>query len=171
MSRAALGPAALFANAADDEPVAGDAEMMLVGDLIAKLDELFVLELEQPITLGAVEMIVLRIAVVVFINGAAVEDKFAQESRIDEFRQRAINGRTADMARLPAGRQLLHELIGVEMLVPREDVLDQRQPLLRDPHAATLEEFDEPVAWREGDRNGAEGFIGCGHGSVAETAY
>ena len=127
--------------------------------------QLLVLEFEQPVALRAVEMVVLGIAVVVLIDGPAVEDELAEQARIDEFAERAIDGRPADVPRVPAGRELLHELVGVEMLVPREDVLDQGQPLLRDAHAAALQILDEPVAGRERNGNVAERSL-IGHGGT-----
>jgi hypothetical protein len=162
---AALRPAAFLADAADDEPVARDAEAVLLGDFVAQLEQLVVLELEELVALGAVEMVVLGIAVVMLIDAAAVEHELAEEPRIDKLAQRAIDGRPADVPFLSARRKLLHELVGIEMLVPREDVIDERQPLLRDAHAAALQVFDEPLAWGRGDGNVAQGGL-VGHGAI-----
>ena len=115
--------AAVVANAADDQAVAGDAEAVLASDFIAQLEQLVILELEELVALRAVEVVVLGIAVVVLIDAAAVKDEFSQQSRIDKLGQCAINGGPADVAGLPAGGELLHELVGIEMLVPGEDVL------------------------------------------------
>lgn len=146
---------ALFANARDDQPVASDAEAMFAGHFVAQFDELLVLEFEQPVALRAVEMVVLRVAVVVFIDGSTVEDELAKEPRIDEFPQRPIDGRPADVPLAAAGGKLFHELVGVEMLVPRENVIHQGQPLLRHPHAAALQVFHEPIAGSGRDGNTA----------------
>ncbi len=160
--RAALGLAALLADAGDDQAVAGDAKLVLAGHLVAQFDEVFVLELQQPVALGAMEMIVLGIAVIVLINGTAVEDELAQQPRIDELAERAIDGRSADVPLLAAAGKLLHELIGIEMLMPREDLLDQCQPLLRDAHVAALQVFDKPLAGREGDGHATQRIL-IGH--------
>jgi hypothetical protein len=46
---------------------------MCPGDFVSMLEQFFALELEKAIALHAVQMIVLGIAVVVFIDAAAVE--------------------------------------------------------------------------------------------------
>lgn len=48
--------------------------------------------------------------------------------------------------------ELLHQLIGIEVLVSAENLIDQRQTLLRHAHPPALQEFDKPIARRE--RNG-----------------
>jgi len=58
--------------------------------------------------------------------------------------------------RLATARKLLHELVSVKMFVVREHMLDQRQPLLRHPHALALQVFDKAIARRKGDRNFAK---------------
>jgi len=77
MSCPPLGAAALLADAGDDQSVASDAKMMLSAQLVAKLLQFFVFEFEQLVALGAVKVVVLRIAVVVLVDGAAVEHEFA----------------------------------------------------------------------------------------------
>ncbi len=152
----AAGAGTFFADARDDQAVARHAEAVLAGHFVAQLDQLFVLEFEEPVALRAVEVVVLGIAVVVLIDGPAVEDELAQQARIDEFAERAIDGRPADVPFGPARRELLHELVGVEMLVSRKDVIDQGKPLLGHPHAAALEIFHEPVAGRKRDGDVAQ---------------
>ena len=58
-----------------------------------------------------------------------------------------------------AAGKLLHELVGVEMLVAGEDVIDEGQALLGHPHAAALEELDKAVARGEGDGDVAQGVV------------
>jgi hypothetical protein len=41
---------------------------------------------------------------------------------------------------------LLHELVGVEVLVMAENLIHKRQTLRRHPHSAALQEFDEAIA-------------------------
>ena len=153
MPGAALRSAALFANSADDEAVSADAKTVFLGDLVPQLEQLVVLELEELVALGAVKVIVLGVAVVVLIHGPAVEHELAQESRIDELSERPIHRRAAYMPGLTRPGQLLHELIGVKMLVPREYMLHQCQPLLRHPHPAALQILNKPLARRKRDRN------------------
>jgi hypothetical protein len=153
VARAALGADAVFADAGDDEAMARDTKAVLAAKVVAKLLELFVLELEQLVALGAVEMVVLRVAVVVLIDRTAVEDELAEETRIDELAQRAIDGGPAHVPGLAARGELLDKLIRVEMLVPRKYVIDKGQTLLGDPHAAALKVLDEPIPRRESDGN------------------
>jgi hypothetical protein len=61
---------------------------------------------------------------------------------------------------------LLHELIGVEMLVMAEDMVHQPQSLRRHAHPAALQEFDKAVPRRQGNLHGAEG---VGHRALIET--
>ena len=157
MAGSALGTHTVPADAGDDQAMTSDTELVLAAEVVAKLLQLLVLKFKQFIALRAMEVIVLRIAVVVFVYRAPVEDEFAKETRIDEFAERAINGGAADMAGLAAIGQLLHELLGVKMLMTRENMFDEGQSLLGHAHTATLEIFDEAVARGKGDGDIAKG--------------
>lgn len=74
---AAAGFGAGFANAVDDQAMAGDAETMVAGDLIAEGDQFRALELEQLVALSAVEMVVLGIAIIVLVDTTAIEHELA----------------------------------------------------------------------------------------------
>jgi len=158
-----LGPGTVLADAVDNQAVAGDAEVVLAGNFVPQGDESLVLELQQPVALGAMEVVVLWIAVVMLIDGASVEHELPKQPRIHKLRQRPVDGRPADVTRLPGLWQLLHELVRVEVLVVAEDMVHQRQPLRRDPHAAALQELDEAVPRSEGNLHGTER-IGVRHG-------
>ena len=75
---AAFGADAVAADAGNDQTMTGNTELVLAAELVAKLLELLVLKFEQFVALGAMEVIVLRIAVVMLIDRAAIEDKLAQ---------------------------------------------------------------------------------------------
>jgi hypothetical protein len=94
-------------------------------------------------------MIVLRIAIVMLIDAPPIEHEPPQQTGIHELIQSAINGRATDMSWLARLGKLLHELLGIEMLVPTEDMLNEVLPLLRDPHSAALQELVEPLLRRE----------------------
>ena len=68
MAGAPFGTDAVATDAGDYQPVARDAELVLAAELVAKLLQLFVFEFEQLVALGAVKVIVLRIAIVVLID-------------------------------------------------------------------------------------------------------
>ena len=74
----ALRLATGFADARDDQPVAGDVKAVLLGHAIAQRNQLVALELDQLVATLAVEMIVLGIAVVVLVDGPAIQLELAQ---------------------------------------------------------------------------------------------
>jgi len=51
---------------------------MLAAQLVAKLLQFFILEFEQPIALGAMKMIVLRISIIMLIHRPAIKHELAQ---------------------------------------------------------------------------------------------
>ena len=103
-------------HAGNDHPVACHAESMLPGQLVPQRLQPLVFELEQPVALRAMEMVVLRVSVIVFVDRPPIEDEFPQQPRVHQFPQSAVDGRPAHVSRLPASGTLLHELVGVEML-------------------------------------------------------
>jgi hypothetical protein len=139
----------------DDQTVTSDAEFLFLGHAVAQFDEIVALEFEQPMALLAVEMVVLGIAVVVFVNGPAVQFEFPQQTGIHELGQGAIDGRTAYVSRFSLGGKLRNKLVGIEVLVMAEDILDQDPPLLGVPHPATLEVLRESLLRRKRDLNRA----------------
>lgn len=165
MAAVTLGGARL-ADAGNNKAVPSNSEAVLASDRFAKFGQLFTLELDQCVALLAIEVVVLGVAVVVFVNCAAAEGHFHQQPCLDEFVQCAIDGRSTDFAarflhdRIPL--EILHQLIGVEVLVPREDEVDQSPPLLRGPLPLALQIFLKPLLRRGRDLNFAEGKI-AGH--------
>ncbi len=79
--------------------------------------------------LCTVKVVVLRVAVVVLVNTSTVQLETSQESRIDKFFQSAINGRPRYVVGTPFPWELVHQLVGVEMLVVAEDSFNQETPL------------------------------------------
>ena len=80
------------------------------------------LKLDHLAALFAVQVLVLRIAVIVFVERPRSDLQPAQQARVDELGERAIDRRPAD-----ADAGLFHvvdELLGVEMVVLAEDVMD-----------------------------------------------
>src|SRR3954452_19891 len=70
--------AAVVAYAGDDQAVAGDAEIVFLGDGIAERLQFFAAELDELIADLTVEVVVLRVTVVVFVDGPAAEGHFAE---------------------------------------------------------------------------------------------
>ncbi len=86
-------------------------------------------------------MIVRRIPVIVFICGTVGEAKLAQQARVDQQSERAINRGAADAP--SRGLQLGDEFVGVEVFVRVENMTNQDTPWLGQLFAANLEEFAE----------------------------
>ena len=153
--------AAVVADAGDDQAVAGDAEVVLLGYGVADVRQFFAAEFDQLVAHLAVEMVVLRVAVVVLVNGPAAERHLPQQARFDQLVQRAIDRGPADFLVLVLAGVRVDEFIGIEMVVTLEDEIDQRPPLLRGPLAAALQILLEPLLRRERDLDFAEGeFVG-----------
>ena len=116
-------------------------------------------KLDQLVALRAVQVIVLRVAVVVFVNAPAAERHLPQQAGFDEFGQRPVDRRPADLLRADEFAQLGQQIVGVEMLVPGKHLLDDDPPLLRDPLPFALQIFFQTLHGRQGDFDGPERII------------
>lgn len=161
----ARGAAAIVADAEDDEAVAVDAELVFAGHRIANLPNLVAVKFDQFVALLAVQVIVLRIAVVVLVDGTAVERHFAQQARLDEFGEGTIDRGPADAVPVAIFLQLGQERFGIEMVVVTEDMFDDGLTLLRRPLAAALQKLLEPFKRRKCDFYLFEREI-VGHGRI-----
>lgn len=103
--------------------------------------------------LGAVKVIVLWVAVVVLIDGATVELKASKEPCINEFFECPVHSRPRYVVGAPFSRELVHQLIGVEMLVMAEDSFDQEASLFGISLSTALQVFLETLDWRHRDRH------------------
>lgn len=138
-ARFALLLHAVLADAADDQSMSRYAEALFAGDTVAQFDQFIALKLKELVAVDTVHVIVLRIAIIVFVNGATVEHEAAQQAGIDKLVERAIHGRTADVSWFAARWQLFDQGVGVEMLVAAEYVFNQKFALLGHAHAAALQ--------------------------------
>src|SRR6516225_2116199 len=84
------GAAAFGAETRDDEAVAGGAVAVLRAHGVAKLADLVIAELDDRVAPGAVQVIVRRVAVVVFVGAAVGQPKLAQKAGLDEEAQGPI---------------------------------------------------------------------------------
>ena len=134
------------AEARNDQPMARNVEFVLLGDMMAELQQLHALKLDQFLAALAVQMIVLGIAVIVFIHRTPRQLELTQQPRVDKFVQRAVYRGTADVARFSLARQLVDQRVGIEVVVLAEHVIDQQAALLGVPHPATVQVFLEPLA-------------------------
>ena len=81
------------------------------------MQQFFALKLEQLFAFGTVKMIVLRIAVIVFVNTSAIEGKLPKQSSVNKLTQRSVNGRSADVSRFAFQWQPIHQLISIKVIV------------------------------------------------------
>jgi hypothetical protein len=136
---------ALTANARDNQPVAGHSKVVLLTHGIADFRQLVAVKLDQFVAHLAIEVIMLRVAVVMLVDGSTAEGHFSEEARLYQLGERTIDGGPADGASFRLAGQAGDELVGVEVIVPLKDVLDENPPLLGDPLATALQVFVEPL--------------------------
>ncbi len=90
-------------------------------------------------------MIVLRIAIVELVDRPAIQLKTLQQSGIDEFTQRPVNRRGADIVLFAATGQSVNQLVGIKMVMLLKDSVDQEFSLTRLPQTASLQVLFEPL--------------------------
>ena len=81
-------------------------------------------ELDQLPAFRTVQMIVLRVTVIMLVDTSAVQFESIQQTSIGKFSQRSVYRRPGNVVRFPFGREVLHQLIGVKMLMTIEDLLN-----------------------------------------------
>lgn len=91
---------------------------------IPNLQNIGARELDQLPAFRAIQMIVLRVTVVMLVDTSSVQFESIQQSSIGKFTQRSVYRRPGNIVRFPLGREVLHQLISVKMLVTVEDLLD-----------------------------------------------
>ena len=134
---------------------------MFQADLLAELADLVVAKLHHFVALRTVQVVVRGVAVIVLVGTSVREPKLSQQTRIDEKAQGAIDRRPAYAASRVL--QFINQLVGVEMLVGREDVSNQDAPGLGQLLASDFEKLAKLVfrTIRNGDRSQ---WRGIGHG-------
>ena len=129
----------------DFESMPGHAEAMLGRDFFEECGDVFVAKFDELAAFFADEVIVLRVAIVVFVDFAIVgAGDFANESGVFEFADGAIHGGAADAAAVAAGLcEACDDAVAVEVFVVGEDFADDGFAFLGEPFAARAEEFTE----------------------------
>lgn len=136
--------------------MAFDSEPVLGGHLIPNCQQFVALELNEFAAARAVQVVVLRVAVIVVINGAAVELETVQQPRIDAFTQRPVHGRRADVVRLATARETFDQFLSIKVIVLAEDLFDQELPLCRLPLPSRLEILRETLLGGKRDFQGSD---------------
>ena len=101
-------------------------------------------------------MVVLRVAVIVLVDGAAGEHHLAEQPRLHHLGERPVDRGPAGPGTGRRPPQAGEELLGVEVLVVTGDVIDDRLALPGDPLAAGAQELREPLPRRQRHLDGAE---------------
>ena len=115
----------------DDERVAGHLELVLAADLRDRGLDRRVLELDHRPARLAHQVLVLWVPVVVLVVRLRPDLQLPEHPGIDQLGQGAVDGRPGD--RQPGLFQVLGQLVGVEVAVAGEDVLDQVLLLAGEP--------------------------------------
>ena len=160
---------ALVANALDDKSVVANSKPVGSSDFIADFDDLFAGELDQFPALGTVQMVVFGISIVEFIHASAVEFEAVKQPGVDELTKGAIDGGAGhviratlgDIVRLAFGWQLIDQLIGIEVLMPIEDLFEQILFLVGIPKPSRLKELFIASQRGHGDRDRSQRFGFC----------
>lgn len=111
-------------------------KVMFPRDLLKNLLKRLGMKLENLVALGAIKMIVVRVAVVVLVPFAVSEPLFSKQSGFDEQVKRAVD-------RGPARYVLSFQIICRKMFMEAEDIAHQTPAALREPLTAHCEEFAE----------------------------
>ena len=90
------GDVAFFANTPNDKGVPFTLKAVGKGSLLDGFFDGRVLKLDHFATLGALEMIVLGVAIIVFVEGTGSEFKPAKKAGIDKFIKSSISGGPAN---------------------------------------------------------------------------
>ncbi len=93
------------------------------------------------VALGAVQVVVRGVAVVVLVDGPVGQAELAEQAGLDQEPEGPVDRRPAHPA--AGGVQVGDQLVGVEMLVRVEDMADQDPPRLGQLLAPDLEELAE----------------------------
>ena len=126
-----------------DESVTCGSESVLHADGFAKSADLVIAEFDHSVALGAMEVVVRRISVIVFVGGPIGEPELAEQSCFDEEPERAIHGRAANPPACLV--KVDNEFVGIEVLVIVKDVAYQYAPRLSELLAPDLEKLAELV--------------------------
>lgn len=127
-----LRSAAGVAGTVDFQTVARFQKALRTGDLFDQTGNLFVVKLEEFAALIADHMVMLRVAVVMLPDLAAVRtSNLPQQASFFHCTKRAIHGRSTNLLAVVASRKPQHQLISVEVLVVGENFFENDLSLAR----------------------------------------
>jgi hypothetical protein len=121
------GPVAFAANSLNQETVPGNLKLVLTGYLADEAVNGWILEFDHLAALPAIQVLVLRVAIVVLIKHAWANFQPPQQTGVYELGQSPINGCPGHGQARPL--HIINELLGVEVVMLGENVPDH-VPLL-----------------------------------------
>ncbi len=139
--------ATLGTDTTDYQPMAFDAKIVLLANGLTKRFQFCRMKLDQLLAFVAMKMVVLRITIIVLIDRASLETHLAKQTGLNHFAQRAIDRWPTDFL-IPTLSELFNKIIRFKMLMPTENLLNQKPTLLRDALPATLEKLHKAIARR-----------------------
>jgi len=99
---------------------------MLGTDGLSEPSDFLIVELDHRIALGAMQVVVGRVAEVVLVGRSVRQPQLAKQAGLDQQPQGPVNRRAADSE--SRAEQVRDQLICIEVLVMREDVANQDTP-------------------------------------------
>jgi hypothetical protein len=108
---------------------------------IAQLENFIIAEFDDPIARRAVQVVVAGGAIVMLKRAAVREAKLAQEARLDQQAQGAVNRRPAHL--VPRIVQVAYQLVSVKVLMRVKDMTDDHPAGLRQFLFANFQELTE----------------------------
>ena len=163
-----MAASAVRANSGDQKAMALGAEAVGHADFLPELENLVIPEFNHLIALGAVQMIVRRITVIVLERIAVGEPKFSKKPRLDEQPQGAIDRGPTD--RMPRLEQVSNQFVRIEMLVAVEDMTNHISSRASQFVSPNFEKFSELLdgVLQDGWRND-QVVLRFGHGEIPEA--
>ncbi len=125
---------------------------MLGTDGLSEPSDFLIVELDHRIALGAMQVVMGRVAEIVLVGGSVRQSKLAQQASFDQQPQRPVNRRAADSQ--SRAEKIRDQFVRIEVLVMREDVADQDPPGLCELLAPDLQELAELINRRLGRAGG-----------------
>ena len=133
--------------------------MLLLGHGRADPVEVGAVELDEPVAVLAIEVIVAGVSVLVLEDAPCAQRQFADQARLDQFTERAIDRRPAEFPRGQERAEVFEQFVGVEMVVMAEDLLDDQPPLFGQPFAAALQKLPKTLDRRGGHLDWSQGKV------------
>jgi hypothetical protein len=96
-------------------------------------------------------MVVWRIAIVVFVDAAAIQLKATQKPGVDKLFERSVDGGPRYVIGRALAGQLFDQLVGVKVLMMAEDLVDQKSTLIRIAQITTLQVLLKSLVRRHRD--------------------